>query len=338
MSKRNRHKQKTKDLMRRENADGTSALPATPNLGFHEASTVVTNEARIVQIIVVGCGGIGAYITQHVARLMRVLYEANRGVNLTLVDPDVVEEKNLGRQLFCDAEVGVSKSLALARRYGQAFGLNTIAYQCEYSESMLLPDVDLHVLIGCVDNHEARKALHETLGRNPERVAPHVMPREWWLDCGNLKDTGRVMLGSAYDAEACEGSFLDKKRVIALPSPALQYPDLLIPERADVGGRPMSCAELQMANLQSLNINAGVAVQAADMLTRLLVAHDLKRFACAVNLASGSVKSSYCTPDEVAGAIGRQGEFVIRKERAFDRPIVGAPVQELASRQVAEGV
>ena len=165
-----------------------------------------------------------------------------------------------------------------------------------------------------MDNADARKALHETLARNPDRIAPHVLPKVWWLDCGNLKETGRVMLGSAYEAEQCRGSFLEKKRVIALPSPAMQFPDLLIPERADVGGRPMSCAELQMANLQSLNINAGLAVQAADMLTRLLVTRDLKRFGCAVNMASGSVKSSYCTPDEVARELGTHREFVIRKE------------------------
>jgi len=178
--------------------------------------------------------------------------------------------------------------------------------------------------VGCVDNHDARKALHETLARNPERVAPHVLPKTWWLDCGNLKETGRVMLGSAYGVEQCEGSFLDKKRVISLPSPAIQFPDLLIPERADVGGRPMSCAELQMANLQSLNINAAIAVQAADFLTRLLVTHDLKRFGCAVNMHSGVVKSSYCTPDEVASEIRRHREFVIRKEPVLKRQEVAA--------------
>lgn len=299
------------------------SMPASamPNLGFHQASTVYVGDPLRTQIIIVGNGGIGAYVTQHVARLMRVLYEGNKGVNLALVDPDIVEHKNLGRQLFCDAEVGQPKSLALARRYGQAFGLNTVAYTSEYSDSILLDDVDLHVLIGCVDNHDARKALHETLARNPERVAPHVLPKVWWLDCGNLKETGRVLLGSAYEVEQCEGSFLEKKRVIALPSPAIQFPDLLIPERADIGGRPMSCAELQMANLQSLNINAAIAVQAADMLTRLLVTHDLKRFGCAVNMASGSVKSSYCTPDEVGSALGRHREFVIRKAPVLRREV-----------------
>jgi PRTRC genetic system ThiF family protein len=274
---------------------------------------MVTSRITFVQIVLAGCGGIGAYVAQHVGRMMRVLYNDQRGVNFTLVDPDDVEEKNLGRQLFCEAELGQPKALALARRYGQAWGLNTMAHVGEYSEQLIHTDADLIILIGCVDNAVARSALNDTLGHNPEQVAPHALPRVWWLDCGNLKDTGRVMLGSAYGKQQCRESFVDN-RVIALPSPALQYPTLLIPEKEEIGGVEMSCADLQAANLQSLNINAGIAVQAADMLTRLLVTRDLKRYQCAVNLASGSVKSYYCTPEEIAKEIGKPVDFVVRQK------------------------
>lgn len=47
--------------------------------------------------------------------------------------------------------------------------------------------------------------------------------------------------------------------------------------------------------------------------TRLLITNDLKRYQCAVNLASGSVKSFYCTPDEVAREINCSPEFVTRQ-------------------------
>jgi hypothetical protein len=200
-------------------------------------------------------------------------------------------------------------------RYGGAWGLNTIAHVGEYSEKLLLPDADLIVLMGCLDGHEGRKALHATLENNPEETRLHAPPSIWWLDCGNAKDSGRVCLGSAATPEQCRGAFIDPKRVIALPSPALQYPGLLIPDREEmIPGREMSCAELQIANMQSLNINAGVAVQAADMLTRLLVTRDLKRYQCAVNLASGSVKSYYCTPEEIAREIDRPVGFVVREK------------------------
>jgi hypothetical protein len=61
----------------------------------------------------------------------------------------------------------------------------------------------------------------------------------------------------------------------------------------------MSCAELTAANMQSLNINCRIATEAADMLTRLIVTRNLKRFAIEFNLAAGSMKSIYATPDEV---------------------------------------
>lgn len=247
---------------------------------------------------------------------MRVLYDDGRGVNLTLVDPDVVEEKNLGRQLFCQSEVGEPKALALARRYGQAWGLNTMAFVGEYAENLLHTHSDLIVLVGCVDNAAARATLHETLGHNPQTTGEHTMPAIWWLDCGNLKDTGRVMLGSAYSVDQVRGAFIEKNKCIALPSPALQYPSLVIPQRDEDPTSEMSCAELQMANLQSLNINAAIAVQASDFLTRLLITNDLKRYQCAVNLAAGSVKSFYCTPDEIAREIEQPASFVMKESLA----------------------
>jgi len=306
-SRRNKHK--STHLAQQQKPAPLPTAEPTLNLGYAQASRVVARDFRRVQIVVAGCGGTGAYVVQHIGRLMRVLYDDQRGVNLVLADPDVVEEKNVGRQLFCDAEVGVPKAIALARRYGQAWGLNTMAYHGQYTENLLLDEMDLAILVGCVDNAAARVALHETLQRNPNRVTPNTMPHLWWLDCGNAKDTGRVCLGSAYTDHQVEGAFYGK-HCMALPSPALQYPDLLIPQRDEQPGADMSCAELQMANLQSLNINAAIAVQAADMLTRLLVTHDLKRYQCAVNLASGSVKSFYCTPDDVAREIDRSVEFV----------------------------
>jgi PRTRC genetic system ThiF family protein len=325
----------------------TPALPAAPslNLGYMNAATVVAGEFKKVQIVIVGCGGIGAYMTMHVGRMMRVLYDSVKGVNLTLCDPDIVGAENLGRQLFCEAEIGVPKALALARRYSGAWGLNTIAAVEEYSERLLLhSETDLNIIVGCVDSTSGRRDISHTLGRNPERPGPHVLPKYWWLDCGNLKDTGRVLLGTAPVAEGCRGAFIDSKRCVALPSPVLQSPDLLIPQRDEFAGREMSCAELQMANLQSLNINAAIAVQAADFLTRLLVTHNLKRYQCAVNMASGSVRSSYCTPEEVAGEIRRSKEFVMRKEGpTFDRTVVADHVRQIGARRgieagLAEGV
>jgi PRTRC genetic system ThiF family protein len=288
--------------------------PPSLNLDFMNAATVVVPEWSSVQFILAGCGGIGGYVAPHLGRLMRVMHDNGKAAQLTLVDPDVVEEKNIGRQNFCDAEIGQPKAIALAQRYGPAWGLNTAVFQSEFDESHMFGASDLIVIIGCVDNAKARSVLNQTLGHNPEEVSMGP-PRVWWLDCGNLKDTGRVMLGSALDVDQCEGAFVAPGKVAALPSPALQYPSLLIPGRDEVQDREMSCAELQAANLQSLNINPAVAWMANNMLTRLLVTNDLKVYQSVANLASVTVKSFYCTPEEIAREIDRSVEFVIGYER-----------------------
>ncbi|HEX8177825.1 MAG TPA: ThiF family adenylyltransferase [Pyrinomonadaceae bacterium] len=285
------------------------------NLSFYEAYTLALKEWKLAQIILAGCGGIGAHLADHIGRIIWVLSGLGVGVNLSLVDPDVVEEKNIGRQRFCPAEIGIPKAVALARRLSQAYGVNTMAYQAEYSENLILPTAQLVLLVGCVDNYKARRALSDTLAQNPEEPTPHALPRIWWVDCGNLKDTGRVLVGSAHQAEQVRGAFREKKRCISLPSPSLQYPSLLMPQREDVETREMSCAELAAANMQSLNINAAIAVQAADILTRLLITHDLKRYQCAVNVASGSVKSFYITPEEIAREIEKPANYVICEDQ-----------------------
>jgi PRTRC genetic system ThiF family protein len=334
LTKRSNNKKKYRHLQtgtRNPKSETSSAAPPSLNLDYMNAATVATDDWKSVQIVVAGCGGIGAYVVQHIGRLIYVLQNSQHQVHLSLCDPDVVEEKNIGRQLFCQAEVGESKAIALARRYGAAWGLNTAAYPEEFSERFLSPESDLIVIVGCVDNARARQTLHATLEHNPERVGTcgptgvHALPKVWWLDCGNLKDTGRVMLGTAATPEQCEGAFVKRSALIdgrvkspgycvALPSPALQYPSLLIPGRDEQAVPEMSCAELQLANLQSLNINPAIAWMANNMLTRLLVTQDLKLYQSVANLASLTVKSFYCTPEEIAREIERPVEFVMREE------------------------
>lgn len=60
------------------------------------------------KVAVFGCGGLGGYIIEELARL---------GVGkITVVDPDVFEEHNLNRQLLCTREVLGSKKVDAAAR------------------------------------------------------------------------------------------------------------------------------------------------------------------------------------------------------------------------------
>lgn len=77
-----------------------------------------------VWIYLIGTGGTGSYLAMALARLAYHARTKGIQVHLTFVDPDRVESKNVGRQLFCPAEVGQFKAETLALRFNAAFGLS----------------------------------------------------------------------------------------------------------------------------------------------------------------------------------------------------------------------
>lgn len=270
------------------------------DLSYVRAATILARqpEHAYTTVVLVGGGGTGSYVAQHLSRLLVALGERGARARAVIFDHDHVEPKNVGRQLFSVAEVGRNKAETLAMRYGSAWGLDITARPERFTAAALQRDVDeLVILVGCVDNAAARQEMARCLATNSEHTAPGI----WWLDCGNNSDSGQVLLGSAARREQMKGAF-DAGLCSRLPSPAAQRPELLVPTKEERSSKRMSCAELAAANLQSLNINAAVGCMAANMLTRLLLTRDLKSFACELNLAAGSMRSTYATPEAVEAA------------------------------------
>ena len=195
-------------------------------------------------IVLVGVGGNGSWLVPHVARLLRVLRTKGKKARAVLVDPDVVEEKNIYRQNFCDADLSIEtplyKASSLSFRMNLALGIEFSAI-CQKFDPHMLDGYPswlyrrqrtelLTIVVSCVDNAEARQAIFQVLEAN--RV--HEAPSFWVLDCGNFPATegdecAQVYLGSAATEAALHNAFSIGQRCISLPSPALQAPDLLLP-------------------------------------------------------------------------------------------------------------
>jgi tRNA A37 threonylcarbamoyladenosine dehydratase len=78
----------------------------------------------ITEIILVGCGGTGAQVARTIARIIRIMQDTGKSTpKLRFIDPDKIELKNVGRQLFTDAQIGMYKAVELARRFNYALGL-----------------------------------------------------------------------------------------------------------------------------------------------------------------------------------------------------------------------
>ncbi len=226
------------------------------------------------QVVLVGCGGTGGQLARSAARIVYDM--GRRGLHaprLTFIDPDVVEECNVGRQLFTPADVGVNKAVLLARRFNLALGLDISAIP-EPFDPVRHPNGPGTLLLGCVDNHQARRALAEARGL--------------WLDCGNHGETGQVICGSSSDREAVRRGIermAGQGGVIHdLPNAALVFPGLLEPDPEPQPASDVSCAELVEAGSQHLLINDAVATAAAGYVWKLLHRLPLTSFISFVSL------------------------------------------------------
>lgn len=260
---------------------------------------------REATVVVVGCGGTGAFLADAIGRLL-----LGRTARLFLVDHDRVEAHNVARQAFERREVGRFKAQVLAerlaRRYGREVGYSTIPYDAE-SHAALFGEgpSTLNLLVGAVDNAAARRALAATLSR-PGYYDGWGYPsgRIWHLDCGNGPNSGQILLGNAATVEALRGAFLSAEgRCSALPAPHLQRPDLLLSPPAPAAAPQPDCAEAIVAGDQGPTINQVVAALAAGYVEKLL-AGTCGWMASYFDLDDGTLRCVAAEPKAVAALAG----------------------------------
>ncbi|HEX2913573.1 MAG TPA: ThiF family adenylyltransferase, partial [Chloroflexia bacterium] len=239
--------------------------------------------------------------------------KAGKEVSLRLVDPDLVEEKNLTRQHFARAELGLPKAACLALRYGSAWGVEVGAVTEKFSQKMVQNQAygrsgeKLTLVVGCVDNAAARVEMAATLKLNSSTKG--TIPRIWYLDCGNYREGGQVLLGSAADPLQLKEAFSLPGVCTWLPSPALQHPELLTPLPEELAENRLyySCADLALREAQSLSVNFQIAAVAADYVLRLFLVGGLKKYATYLHLPTGVTRSRYTVPGELMDYYRRPG-------------------------------
>lgn len=278
----------------------------TANLIPQKSYRIEIGEVQKFNIYLVGTGGTGSFVAFHLARLAYAAKEKNIDLRLTFIDPDIVELKNVGRQAFAPAEVGEYKAVALARRYGYAFGLQIESRVAKFQAGMVQANYrELALVIGCVDNAAARRELASVRGGK----------NLWWLDSGNSLDSGQVLIGNSPEPmpEIDPTGF-----VVKVPYPKAQEPSLVIDEPAPAETPAASCAELLVQETQSLMINQAMAGWVAVYASRLILSKDLDIQATYVNLAAGSVRSVPIT--------GEVGKIEVKEEARPGMVTVGREV------------
>ncbi len=264
---------------------------------------------EIITLILVGCGGTGSFAAHTLAQFTRWSLDQGVDTRLYFVDPDKVETKNLTRQNFCPAEVGLPKAFTLAWRYSAALGLKITSFVQPFDLLLLRrftprnfqPQQTSTIVIGAVDNYCARRDIAKALTALSEEQKVYKTPRQqyWWIDAGNELYSGQVIIGNSLEMEPqlsplgyCTGT----------PYPHLQEPSLIMPRKTTGQGHStssgpapdeaLSCAELTALGDQSAMINRAMATWLGIYLYRLLKDRNLDIQATFTNIKTGATRSS----------------------------------------------
>ena len=242
---------------------------------------------QISEVVLVGTGGTGSQVAR---TLCRIVYDLRRRGQhtpaLKFVDPDVVEAKNVGRQMFLDHEIGKPKAAVLATRFNFAMGLNIAAYVEPFDANRHTANYG-SLLVGCVDNHQARIALSKARGL--------------WLDCGNDRASGQVCIGNVSDRGVVQRCIKDNT-YHSLPNAALLFPQLLEPEpEGQVIAAPAAgCAEQVESGEQGLLTNDMIGIVAGEYLFKALNRQPITTFLTYVAVDALSMRSLTITAEHLS--------------------------------------
>lgn len=266
------------------------------NTDYLEAKPIWLGEFDQVLFVLVGCGGNGSYMAETIARFCRLLGQQGKRAQALFIDPQTIEIKNIPRQRFSDAEIGLNKAQVLAARYSLLWGVEIHAYPTLFNADLLQGYYNwLTFLVGCVDDGPARNAIAQCLEQNSSTQ----LPKRWWLDLGNDRESGQILLGSTPTSNHLRWAFQTSSHCLTLPSPALVHPEILLPRPDQLANTPMSCAEIAMLNAQSQTVNGMCAAIASDYLNRLLFGQ-LKKWATYFDLETGTSQTRYTCPQAIS--------------------------------------
>jgi PRTRC genetic system ThiF family protein len=248
-------------------------------------------------ILLVGCGGTGGFVAEGLCRLL-----IGHHVPIYLVDYDRVEAHNLMRQSFYPGDVGKFKSQALAERLTRQYG-RTIRYcVAPFANDLighewggLQSQMSQGIIIGCVDDAPGRQAIASGF---------HSLS-SWWIDAGNGRNSGQVLIGNADDKMQLCDSFDQVKHEVTMPLPSLQAPSLLIPTPA----RQPDCAQAVADEEQGPVINQAMGALVMTFVHKLLT-RSLTWMGAYIDLDAGTLHAVPAEPAIVARMMGMEVDIL----------------------------
>lgn len=257
-----------------------------------------------VTVNLIGCGGTGSQMLAKLGQIDHALRAGGLGMGphpglfVRVFDGDAIEPVNIGRQGFFPSEIGANKAVALVTRVNRAFGTGWQAIPYAFDENLRHVDVGsgrrdpfvsgrsdvryANITITCVDTAKARIQIARMLKKGSVAHAPGK--RYYWLDLGNARHTGQVVLGTVNNIPQPKNSPGAAKK---LPTILKMFPNLKKYDTEEIQGGACSLAE-SLLN-QDLCVNSMMAEWGKKILWNLFKQMRISHHGVFVNLESMTV-------------------------------------------------
>jgi PRTRC genetic system ThiF family protein len=232
-----------------------------------------------VRVLVVGAGGTGSAIVMglpYLDQAMRV-WGHPKGLDVTMMDADVVSETNCIRQPFSTSDIGQNKATVLINRINLFWGTNWSAVPNHFHGRSfdLNQDRCPDLLIGCVDTRAARKAIEDSFKRALSSTC-------YFLDLGNNAASGQYVLGQPLNAR-------NRRKAERLRTVSELYPEII---DTAAGEDPLpSCSAVEALDRQEPFINQTLASSALTMLAQLFRYGKLTHHGAFFNARTGQMSA-----------------------------------------------
>jgi len=200
-----------------------------------------------------------------------------RGLEVSMMDADVVSQTNCVRQPFSTSDIGQNKATVLINRINLFWGTKWSAVPEHFHARSFDRNHDRcpDVLIGCVDTRAARQTIESSFTRALSRTC-------YWLDLGNNAGSGQYVLGQPLNAR-------NRRKAERLRTVSELYPEII---DTDAGEDPLpSCSAVEALDRQEPFINQTLAASALAMLAQLFRYGKLRHHGAFFNAKTGQMSA-----------------------------------------------
>lgn len=229
---------------------------------------------RKLDVALVGAGGTGSAMLNKLFQMNQLLTMLNMPtLNISVFDPDIVSQPNIGRQAFWQADLGLKKSDVLVSRFNAFGGTNMVSLPYAFEADELM-NKHFDLVVTCTDSVTLRQELGEFADTyyTEDTDSPIL-----WLDTGNGSHTGQCVLGTLVQGDD----------TLILPCVLELYPELLNMKETATP----SCSTYEAVQKQSFGINESMAINGSTLIWQLLKEQSITRHGSQIDILSG-----YTTP------------------------------------------